>query len=180
MFNIILHLTPMTIGCTIEKTAKFKINFSKFRPELIHGEEELELTCFENCFIIKKLEATAGKIVWVLSGFVLTLSRSLKKNKKWKWKKFKIWSHDLNWCSKRHWLPNNLIHFPTSVYFCKTIEKKIKDKNWFIQSSFSEGKQKGRGEMPLSILKLSRCEICVANFIPPANGANLDSFLFKI
>ena len=27
------------------------------------------------------MEATAGKIVWVLSGFVLTLSRSLKKTR---------------------------------------------------------------------------------------------------
>ena len=27
--------------------------------------------------------------------------------------------------------------------------------------------------------KLSRCEICVANFIPPANGASLGSYLVK-
>ena len=31
------------------------------------------------------------------------------------------------------------------------MEKLFQNINWFIHSSFSEGKQKGRGEMPLSM-----------------------------
>ena len=59
----------------------------------------------------------------------------------------------------RHWLPTNLMsltHFSLFVTyllqfvcFCEAIENNFKNKNWFIHSSFSEGKLKGRGEMLL-------------------------------
>ena len=51
----------------------------------------------------------------------------------------------------RHWLPTNLVslsHLSLFV-FVKQV-KKFQNKNWFIHSSISEGKQKRRGEMPLS------------------------------
>ena len=73
-------------------------------------------------------------------------------------------------CVNRHWLPTNLMslsHFSLFV-FVKPL-KKFSKQNWFTHSSFSEGKQKERGEMPLYI----------RNYIPLFNSNNIFMFSSK-